>query len=97
MNAPVDLAKQRDERRCQASLSSLQSDLLSLAHDIERARDRSFGESAAVILSVQDALDIAHQKAGRLRAEFIELAKLARELERASAHEEEQGQAHGNE
>lgn len=78
MNAPVDLNEQRAERRRQSTMSNMQSELRSLALDLERIRQLGNDSAAVALVTMRRELTAIMLKAGTLHDEFVELADLER-------------------
>lgn len=73
MNAPVDMAASRAERRRQNTITNMQTELRSLVLDLERIRELGNNESAVALVTLRGELSAVHQKAGSLHTEFVEL------------------------
>lgn len=92
MNAPVDIAEQRAERRRQTTMFNMRGDLLSLKLDLDRVGTLGNDAAAVAMRTFNAAVAALHQKGQTLQVEFYELA----EHEQRQS-EREQGQKHGNE
>jgi len=86
MNAPVDMAALRAERRRQSTITNMQGEIRSLVLDLERIRELGNNEAAVALVTLLRELSAIHQKAGTLHNEFVELDQEEQRAEDAPDH-----------